>query len=107
LSIASNPIPDTTNLRHRVTEALFAFLPNFRWAENWLLPARERVVDASDSYDDGDEELDDAVWDGTDGPIDRQPVNRPDDRRRLSRDLEEGFRDSSDEEDYFEAPSSR
>ena len=101
LSISSNPIPDATNLRHRVTEALFAFLPNFRWAENWLLPARERVVDASATYDDdGDEELDDAVWDGTDISPNHPITNRPDDRRRLSRDLEEGFRDSSsDEED--------
>jgi hypothetical protein len=104
LSIAStsNPIgvPDTTNLRHRVTEALYAFLPNFRWAENWLLPARESITDASAGLDDedGDEELDEAVWDGTDRHIEGFHSHRPDNRRRLSRELEEGFRDSSDDE---------
>jgi len=62
------------------------------------LPNRERVTDASADDDDGDEELDDAVWDGTDGRLNFHP-QRPDNRRRLSRELEEGFRDSSDDED--------
>jgi hypothetical protein len=89
-----------------VTEALFAFLPNFRWAENWLLPARERVIDAT-ADDDGDEELDDAVWDAMDRQIEALHPQRPDNRRRLSRDLEEGFRDSSDEEDNATNSGSR
>jgi len=48
---------------------------------------------------DGDEELDEAVWDGTDRHIAGIHSQGPDIRPRLSRDLEEGFRDSSDEEE--------
>jgi hypothetical protein len=53
-----------------------------------------------DDVDVGDEELSDAVWDG--GVIDRRvaPAALPLDRhRRLSRELEEGFMDSSSDED--------
>jgi len=62
------------------------------------MPNRERIIDASQDDDYDDEELDDAVWDGSDGRIANLHPIRPDNRRRLSRDLEEGFRDSSDEE---------
>jgi hypothetical protein len=66
-----------------------------------VLPNRSRITDASANDEDGDEELDDAVWDGNDGGLNFQPQRpqRPDNRRRLSRELEEGFRDSSDDED--------
>jgi hypothetical protein len=112
-----------TRLRRRVTSALLDFLPTFRFAEPWLAPARGAasrarrrrrrgrvVVDAGedDDYEDnadddvdvGDEELEDAVWDG--GVVDRRvaPAALPLDRhRRLSRDLEEGFMDSSSDDD--------
>jgi hypothetical protein len=109
-----------TRLRRRVTSALLDFLPTFRFAEPWLAPARGgssrrdrrrrgRVVDAGEDDDDdenvdedvdaGDEELEDAVWDG--GVVDRRvaPTALPLDRhRRLSRELEEGFMDSSSDE---------
>jgi hypothetical protein len=56
---------------------------------------RVRTMDAI-----GDEELDEAVWDGTDRPRDAlDSRSRSDSGSRLSRDLEQGFRDSSDEED--------
>jgi hypothetical protein len=100
LALNSVPLTDTTSLRHRIVDALYAFFPNFRYAQSWLRPARERVVDADDY--DADEELEDAVWDGTDGrrdALEGQPEHPDIDRRRLSRELEEGFRDSSDDED--------
>jgi len=61
-------------------------------------------LDDDGERSDGDEELEEAVWDGNDrssrhihtGSHPRMPPSRDD--RRLSRDLEEGFRDSTDEE---------
>jgi hypothetical protein len=60
-------------------------------------------VDADDY--DADEELEDAVWDGMDrrrDALEGQLGHSELDRRRLSRDLEEGFRDSSDDDDEDE-----
>lgn len=64
------------------------------------MSSRVRTTDAL-----GDEELDEAVWDGTDGrrdaldPRATRSRSRSDSGSRLSIDLEQGFRDSSDEED--------
>jgi hypothetical protein len=103
LALTSAPIADASGLRQRVTAALRDFLPNFRSTESWLRPARERVVDADDY--DADEELEDAVWDGMEGrrdALEGQLGHISIDRRRLSRELEEGFRDSSDDDDENE-----
>jgi hypothetical protein len=57
--------------------------------------SRVRTTDAL-----GDEELDEAVWDGTDRPRDAlDSRSRSESGSRLSIELEQGFRDSSDEED--------
>jgi hypothetical protein len=75
-----------------VLDAFRAFLPNF----GWLTPNRERLNDASDDLE-GEEELDETVWSSADTTINYRQ-ERPDNARRLSRELEEGFRDSSDDE---------
>jgi hypothetical protein len=96
LGIAASSSTSPSNLRGRISDALHSFLPTFRLAENWLLPGRARVFSAADD-EAGDEELEEAVWDGNDGG--HHPEPRTEDRqRRLSRHLEEGFRDSSDDE---------
>jgi len=67
------------------------------------------VVDANDMGrgggaghmmdEDGDEELEEGVWDGLDSRRDALDARAVvDSRRRLSRELEEGFMDSSDDE---------
>jgi hypothetical protein len=76
-----------------VLDAFRAFLPRFLW----LTPNLERFNAGSDELE-GDEELDETVWSSADTTINYQPA-RPDNARRLSRELEEGFRDSSDDED--------
>jgi len=56
-----------------------------------------------DDHTDGEEELAEAVWDGIDhdaaGERRHNSIVRNEHLRRLSRDLEEGFRDSTDDED--------
>jgi len=49
--------------------------------------------------EDEDEELEEGVWDGLDSRRDALDARAVvDSRRRLSRELEEGFMDSSDDE---------
>jgi len=83
-----------------------------RWAEWRVLRRGRRVVDAEGERPDeemgdmaDDTDLDDDDDEGAMVPGRRdavsldQQLGRVDSDRRLSRELEEGFRDSSDEED--------
>jgi hypothetical protein len=88
-----------------VADALVSFISTLpfampRW-ERRALGRRNPIVDARDDSDDddmnGDEELDDAVWHAAPRQA-RAISDSARDGRRLSRDLEEGFRDSTDEE---------
>ena len=103
----------TYSIRQRASDALLAFLLPSRFA-GWR-SRRSRVVDASDGERMRDEELgdltDDSETDEMGMPRDsvtdrrRDAYERTSSResvsdRRLSRELEEGFRDSSDDEDH-------
>jgi hypothetical protein len=114
-------LPSSYNtLRTRLAEALVAFIltistiipsSSTSWArQRGGVSARGNVDDDLDS--DGDEELEEGVWDGRDGESDRAlgramrgrgrgrpTIERHEETPRLSRDLEEGFRDSSGDED--------
>ncbi|XXH00579.1 Checkpoint protein hus1 [Hypoxylon texense] len=92
----------TTSLRVRIQDAI----------ARWLIPSRWRfgggdrvVVGADDASDLGfsseeGEELDEVDDDRRHAlSLDARHVDGTDSMRRLSRDLEEGFRDDSDEED--------
>lgn len=103
----------TSSLRHRFKGAIMSFL--FPWTRNF-----GRVVDGSSSpFDTTDEDLEDELGGENLTALSqimaarreasearrseaerRQRVNSSD--RRLSRDLEQGFMDSSDEEDEGE-----
>ncbi|KAF2672329.1 hypothetical protein BT63DRAFT_438146 [Microthyrium microscopicum] len=114
LQSASSTPSIATRARDALSSILPTFLsPNFRFAERWLRPRRGRVdspggSEVGDDLASQDEELEEAVWDGIDrrrGGL-REGLGMGEERPRLSRDLEEGFRDSSDEErdDHVERP---
>lgn len=105
----------TTSLRQRIADGLTALvLPS-----TWGLRRAQEAIDGStnlNAYDvaGGDSDDDDDLFDAEDGEhligvamdirrreaLDRRRSEVGDNERRLSRDLEEGFRDdSSDEED--------
>jgi len=94
----------TSTLRSRVTDALFNL---FLLPSNWSL-RRRRVVDGSGGENPEDELFDDEEGEGMVGfDIDdrrrealeqRRSMMMGEDDRRLSRDLEEGFKDDSDDE---------
>ncbi|KAI0893325.1 hypothetical protein F4806DRAFT_499167 [Annulohypoxylon nitens] len=92
----------TSTLRGRIQDVIARWLVPSRWRFN----SRDRVVigadDASDigfSSEEG-EELDDVDDDRRHAlSLDTHIPVHTDSIRRLSRDLEEGFRDDSDEED--------
>lgn len=101
----------TSTLRQQASDALLTFLLPSRWAE-WRFrryaSQRGRVVDAEgergdeemgDLSDDTDIDDDDLVLGRRDAvSLDQRGVGI-DSNRRLSRELEQGFRDSSDEEE--------
>jgi hypothetical protein len=109
----SNLSSSTTTLRHRIGDALLSFLLPSRWSEwRYRRQGGRRVVDASDGERIRDEEMGDISEDSdsdeevglpreevtarrTDGAARRDAMSD----RRLSRELEEGFRDSSDDEE--------
>ncbi|EEU44465.1 uncharacterized protein NECHADRAFT_85031 [Fusarium vanettenii 77-13-4] len=82
----------TLSLRDRITSRISA------WRSNRNAPFASDTG-SEDGLDDEDGEelghVDDATWRQMEA--DTRPA-RPDNTRRLSRDLEEGFRDDSDEE---------
>ncbi|KAI1801642.1 hypothetical protein F4811DRAFT_555636 [Daldinia bambusicola] len=92
----------TISLRGRVQDAIGRWMVPSRWRIN----IHDRVVvgadDASDigfSSEEG-EELDEVFDDRRHAlSLDTHDLERADSIRRLSRDLEEGFRDDSEEED--------
>ncbi|OTB06107.1 hypothetical protein M426DRAFT_319184 [Hypoxylon sp. CI-4A] len=91
----------TSSMRIRVQDTIARWLIPSRWR----FSIRDRVVvgsdDASDlgfSSEDG-EELDDVDDRRHALSLDTHNLEHTDSIRRLSRDLEEGFRDDSDEED--------
>lgn len=99
----------TSTLRQRMSDALMTLVLPSRWGE-WRFrryaSQRSRVVDAEGER--GDEEMGDIPEDVEDDdmvPGRRDAVSLDqrssgiDSNRRLSRELEEGFRDSSEEED--------
>ncbi|KAI9673256.1 MAG: hypothetical protein M1829_004321 [Trizodia sp. TS-e1964] len=93
----------TSPLRHRIAELLLAFIPSWH-----LVGERQVFYDGSAAFqtDDG------SLYDEEEGEgmvpfevnsqrreaLERQRSGLGDADRRLSRDLEEGFRDDSDEE---------
>ncbi|KAK8100384.1 uncharacterized protein PG998_008218 [Apiospora kogelbergensis] len=93
----------TSSFRSRVQDAI----ANWLMPSQWRLGIRDRLVQADDASDAGfesdGEELED-VFDNLSN--DRRHAlsldahaDHTDSNRRLSRDLEEGFRDDSDEEE--------
>ncbi|KAL7625387.1 hypothetical protein AAE478_004605 [Parahypoxylon ruwenzoriense] len=91
----------TSSIRGRIQDAIARWIVPSRWR----FSARDRVVagddDASDlgfSSEEGEEldEVDDERRHAL--SLDTHNAGRIDNTRRLSRDLEEGFRDDSDEE---------
>jgi len=112
VSLASSDTVLPNDLRNRVVDALVTFLSSLPFAApnlgRWRGRGHSRVVDGRDGVDDddhssGEEELTEAVWDGTDHDAAEsrrhESIAREERHRRLSRDLEEGFRDSTDDED--------
>ncbi|KAF6841762.1 hypothetical protein CPLU01_00434 [Colletotrichum plurivorum] len=87
----------TVSLRHRIQNGIARMMIPSTWRRN----AHERLVVATDASDDGEdgEEL------GEVGEETRRAMSEDarrggqDSTRRLSRDLEEGFRDDSDDSD--------
>ena len=103
----------TSTLRHQASDALLTFFLPSRWAE-WRFrryaSQRGRVVDAEGDRADEemgdiseDTEIDDDDDDLIPGRRDAVSLDQRgsgiDSNRRLSRELEQGFRDSSDEEE--------
>ncbi|KAI1376475.1 hypothetical protein F4677DRAFT_418638 [Hypoxylon crocopeplum] len=92
----------TSSIRGRIQDAIARWMVPSRWRMN----VRDRVVvgadDASDlgfSSEEG-EELDEVDDDRRHAlSLDTHNLGRADSITRLSRDLEEGFRDNSDEEE--------
>ncbi|KAI8630206.1 hypothetical protein F5Y19DRAFT_57704 [Xylariaceae sp. FL1651] len=91
----------TTSLRIRMQNAIAQWIIPSRWR----LGARERVVVADDGESDvgfsseEGEELNEVDEDGRHALSLDTHHQHADSDRRLSRDLEEGFRDDSDDED--------
>jgi len=93
----------TSSLRHRATDALYTFLVPSRWQR------RHRVVDGSYASENNEDELfDDEEGEGMVGfdiderrreALERRRSGVGEEDRRLSRDLEEGFKDDSDDEE--------
>jgi hypothetical protein len=128
LPLHTNPISSlsnsTQNLRSSISSALITFLLPSRWAQ------QNRVVDARDGDeelghgtthhfesgdigygigDSDDEEIDNERRDGLSLSMDartrsRSNVGPEGSDRRLSRELEEGFRDDSDDEEEHVQP---
>jgi len=111
-SWAASLSPSTSSLRQRFTAVVMTVVVPSRWAEWRVLRRGRRVVDAEGERPDeemgdmaDDTDLDDDDDEGAMVPGRRdavsldQQLGRVDSDRRLSRELEEGFRDSSDEED--------
>ncbi|KAH7008478.1 hypothetical protein EDB80DRAFT_438009 [Ilyonectria destructans] len=85
----------TSSLRQRITDRLASIPFPTRWR-----PQGNLVFvggDISDDEDDGEElgDVDDETWRAMENDA---QARQPDNTRRLSRDLEEGFRDDSDDE---------
>ncbi|KAL0779732.1 hypothetical protein CaCOL14_004216 [Colletotrichum acutatum] len=90
----------TVSLRHRVQNAIARMMVPSTWRRN----AHERLVIATDASEDGyssedGEELGEVGEDTRRALTEDARRDRHDSTRRLSRDLEEGFRDDSDDED--------
>ncbi|KAI3530576.1 hypothetical protein CABS01_08797 [Colletotrichum abscissum] len=90
----------TVSLRHRVQNAFARMMVPSTWRRN----AHERLVIATDASEDGyssedGEELGEVGEDTRRALTEDARRDRHDSTRRLSRDLEEGFRDDSDDED--------
>ncbi|KAK1981704.1 hypothetical protein LZ30DRAFT_592083 [Colletotrichum cereale] len=88
------------SLRHRVQNGIARLMVPSTWRRN----AHERLVVATDASEDGfmsedGEELGEVGEDTRRALADDARRGRQDSTRRLSRDLEEGFRDDSDDED--------
>jgi len=90
----------TSSFRYRIQDRIRDFIVNTRWRRG----GRDPVVVASEEADfmsDG-EELEEVVVDGQTNAAGHRRDGRggrPDNTRRLSRELEEGFMDDSDEEE--------
>jgi hypothetical protein len=91
----------TTSFRQRVQDALVRYLVPSSWRQKF---GRDRATasaqdgSGSDFDDEEGEELDD-VDDHRREALSLDARRGRDDARRLSRDLEEGFKDDSDDED--------
>ncbi|WQF86537.1 hypothetical protein CDEST_11551 [Colletotrichum destructivum] len=90
----------TVSLRHRMQNGIARLMVPSTWRRN----AHERIVIAADASDDGftsedGEELGEVGEDTRRALAEDARRGRHDSTRRLSRDLEEGFRDDSDDED--------
>jgi hypothetical protein len=100
----------TSSLRSRVTDAFLAFIIPSRWSRS---QQNRRVVDARDDedeemgpgfgFEDSDVEADEGRRDGLSLSMDARATARSRGEdvsdRRLSRELEEGFADDSDEDE--------
>ncbi|WYZ38719.1 hypothetical protein EsH8_III_000633 [Colletotrichum jinshuiense] len=90
----------TVSLRQRVQNAIARMMVPSTWRRN----AHERLVIATDASEDGymsedGEELGEVGEDTRRALSEDARRDRHDSNRRLSRDLEEGFRDDSDDDD--------
>jgi hypothetical protein len=88
----------TSSIRHRITARLGRMLLPSTWSfeRHFALSSRGGPRDSSDDDDleQGEELADQDTW----PTLERQiGTSRPDNTRRLSRDLEQGFRDDSDD----------
>ncbi|KAH7152086.1 hypothetical protein B0J13DRAFT_255047 [Dactylonectria estremocensis] len=87
----------TSSLRQRITSRLASIPFPARWRQQGNLVFVGDLSEDGLDDDDGEElgDVDDETW----RAIERDTQTRqPDNSRRLSRDLEEGFRDDSDDE---------
>ncbi|KAI9657913.1 MAG: hypothetical protein M1821_002570 [Bathelium mastoideum] len=100
----------TSSFRQRVSDALMSFLLPSSWRRN----QHRTVVDGSSPNQQEEELFDEEEGEGMVGfdidqrrreALDRRRSGGSEEQRRLSRDLEEGFKDDSDEDQ--EAQSSR
>jgi len=92
----------TTSLRQRIQTALFSHLLPSTWRSDF--GGERHTVNAQDGAgSDFDEEEGEELYEVDDGRREALSLDarrgRDDDGRRLSRDLEEGFKDDSDDED--------
>ncbi|CAJ2507413.1 Uu.00g085990.m01.CDS01 [Anthostomella pinea] len=92
----------TSSVRARVQDAMARWLIPSRWrVGDRLVIGGDTESDQGYSSEDG-EELDDVIGDHHDALSPDTRNQQTDSMRRLSRDLEEGFRDDSDEEENDE-----